>query len=79
MMFSKSYCPFCEKIKDLFERNNLRDYKVVELDEIRDGDKMQQALHQLSGQRTVPNIYINKKHVGGADDTVKAQKDGSLA
>ena len=40
MMFSKSYCPFCEKIKDLFERNNLRDYKVVELDEIRDGDKM---------------------------------------
>ena len=79
MMFSKSYCPFCQKIKDLFERNNLRDYKIVELDEVAGTGEMQLALHVLSGQKTVPNIYINKKHVGGADDTIKAQKDGSLA
>ena len=31
-----------------------------------------------SGQRTVPNTYINAKHLGGADDTFKAHNNGEL-
>lgn len=33
-----------------------------------DGSELQAALLELTGQRTVPNIFIGKQHVGGSDD-----------
>ncbi|KAL0637365.1 Glutaredoxin [Maublancomyces gigas] len=33
-----------------------------------DGSELQDALHEISGQRTVPNIYIKKEHIGGNSD-----------
>lgn len=39
---------------------------------------MQDVLQCMSGQRTVPNVYINKMHVGGCTDTQKALADGTL-
>uniref|UniRef100_A0A8C7Y0Q3 Thioredoxin reductase 3 n=1 Tax=Oryzias sinensis TaxID=183150 RepID=A0A8C7Y0Q3_9TELE len=35
-------------------------------------------LLELTGQKTVPNVFINKKHVGGCDKTMQAHRDGSL-
>uniref|UniRef100_A0A669DJL7 thioredoxin-disulfide reductase (NADPH) n=1 Tax=Oreochromis niloticus TaxID=8128 RepID=A0A669DJL7_ORENI len=32
----------------------------------------------MTGQKTVPNVFINKKHIGGCDKTLQAHKDGSL-
>jgi glutaredoxin 3 len=54
------------------------DAKVIELDEMKDGDEMQGELHKLSGQRTVPNVFINGKHLGGNDDTQVAARSGKL-
>ena len=42
-----------------------------------DGDAIQNALLQLTGQRTVPNIFIGKKHIGGNSD-LEAIKPKSL-
>ena len=53
-------------------------FHAVELDMIPDGDAMQNTLHQLSGQRTVPNIYVGGKHLGGCDDTKAARASGKL-
>ena len=39
----------------------------------------QDALQEISGQRTVPNIFINGEHFGGCDKTLAAYCDGSLA
>lgn len=33
-----------------------------------DGSAIQAALQEISGQRTVPNIFIGKKHIGGNSD-----------
>lgn len=41
---------------------------MIELDQVDDGADMQDALAEMSGQRTVPNIYIGKKHIGGNSD-----------
>lgn len=35
---------------------------------IEDGQDIQNALQELTNQRTVPNIFINKKHIGGNSD-----------
>jgi len=77
MMFSKSYCPFCNKIKNLFKELNI-EYHALELDLIENGSDIQAALLEKSGQKTVPNTYINGEHLGGADDTFKAHTEGRL-
>ncbi|XP_078103815.1 thioredoxin reductase 3 isoform X1 [Sander vitreus] len=77
MVFSKSYCPFCIKVKDLFKELQV-DCNVVELDLIEDGTNYQEMLLEMTGQKTVPNVFINKTHVGGCDNTMQAHKDGSL-
>ena len=77
IMFSKSYCPFCDKAKDLLNRGKV-EYKTVELDQVPDGAKLQDALEGLSGQRTVPNIYIGGQHVGGCDDLMGKHSSGEL-
>ena len=42
-----------------------------------DGSEIQEALAKLSGQRTVPNIYIGKQHIGGNSD-LEAHKNTDL-
>lgn len=77
MVFSKTTCPFCEKVKELFKTLKI-EYGLVELDQIANGSELQSALHEISGQRTVPNVFINSKHLGGCDDTMKAHAENRL-
>ncbi|KAK1366752.1 Glutaredoxin domain-containing protein [Heracleum sosnowskyi] len=78
VIFSKSYCPYCRKAKSVFKELNQKPY-VVELDEREDGYEIQGSLGQLVGRRTVPQVFINGKHIGGSDDTVDAYESGELA
>merc|ERR1712098_479825 len=77
MVFSKTTCPFCTKIKQLFDSLKIK-YEVLELDQISDGADVQAALLEKSGQRTVPNVYINGEHVGGCDDPLKLHSENKL-
>uniref|UniRef100_A0A668VJT8 thioredoxin-disulfide reductase (NADPH) n=1 Tax=Oreochromis aureus TaxID=47969 RepID=A0A668VJT8_OREAU len=77
IVFSKSYCPFCVKVKDLFKELKV-ECNVVELDLMDNGTSYQEMLLEMTGQKTVPNVFINKKHIGGCDKTLQAHKDGSL-
>ncbi|XP_010180081.1 PREDICTED: thioredoxin reductase 3-like, partial [Mesitornis unicolor] len=77
MIFSKSYCPYCNKVKELF-RSLRVDYYALELDVVADGPSIQQVLAELTNQRTVPNVFVNGTHVGGCDSTYQAYQDGSL-
>ena len=43
-----------------------------------DGADIQAALLDLSGQRTVPNVFVKGEHLGGNDDTQKAAREGKL-
>jgi len=77
MVFSKSTCPFCHKIKAMFEAHGV-EVEVLELDQIASGAEVQNALHEKTGQRTVPNVFINGEHIGGCDDTLKLNAEGKL-
>ncbi|KAL3623898.1 Glutaredoxin-C4 [Castilleja foliolosa] len=78
VIFSKSYCPYCRKAKAVFQELK-QDPFVVELDERDDGASIQDALSKKVGRRTVPQVFINGKHLGGSDDTVEAYESGELA
>lgn len=43
-------------------------YFAIELDQVDDGSDIQAALREISGQSTVPNIYIGQQHIGGNSD-----------
>ncbi|KAI5741643.1 hypothetical protein M8J76_015665 [Diaphorina citri] len=78
MIFSKTTCPYCTKAKEKFNSIN-QSFKAIELDLLGDnGAKIQNALFEKSGQKTVPNIFINGKHIGGCDATMKLFEDGSI-
>jgi len=51
---------------------------VIELDKIEGGSEIQNALQTISGQRTVPNVYIKGTHLGGNDDTQAAHRSGKI-
>ncbi|KAK3574860.1 hypothetical protein QTP86_018324 [Hemibagrus guttatus] len=77
VIFSKSYCPYCKKVKELFKELNVA-FEAMELDLIENGSSYQSVLMEMTGQKTVPNVFVNKTHVGGCDKTIQAHKDGHL-
>ncbi|EFJ10039.1 hypothetical protein SELMODRAFT_174566 [Selaginella moellendorffii] len=77
VIFSKSYCPYCRRAKSVFKSLNETPH-VVELDLREDGDEIQEALQGLVGRRTVPQVFVGGKHIGGSDDTVEAHESGRL-
>jgi len=75
VVFSKSYCPYCRASKALLNDMHAK-YFLMELDEVDDGAALQDALEEITGQRSVPNIFISQKHIGGNSDL--QSKKGSL-
>ncbi|KAK8619127.1 hypothetical protein V6N13_133094 [Hibiscus sabdariffa] len=67
VIFSKSYCPYCLRAKRIFSELNEKPY-VVELDLRDDGGQIQYVLVDLVGRSTVPQVFVNGKHIGGSDD-----------
>ncbi|KAL9608010.1 MAG: hypothetical protein Q9167_007128 [Letrouitia subvulpina] len=80
IIFSKSYCAFSRKAKDiLLEKYTIVPTPyVVELDEHPLGKGLQAALAKSTGRKTVPNVLINGKSIGGGDDVEKLDVDGAL-
>eukprot|EP00598_Pedospumella_elongata_P007757 CAMPEP_0184986628 /NCGR_PEP_ID=MMETSP1098-20130426/17305_1 /TAXON_ID=89044 /ORGANISM="Spumella elongata, Strain CCAP 955/1" /LENGTH=101 /DNA_ID=CAMNT_0027510963 /DNA_START=136 /DNA_END=441 /DNA_ORIENTATION=- len=77
MVFSKSYCPYCAKTKATLDGMGIK-YGLFELDKMPEGGEVQDFLLELTKQRTVPNVFVNGKHIGGNDATQAAIKDGSF-
>ncbi|KAE8209091.1 hypothetical protein CF319_g5603 [Tilletia indica] len=79
-VFSKSYCPYCTKAKKALAKLDLGDSEIgiIELDQDSDGADIQAYLADKTGQRTVPNIFIKGKHIGGSSDLAELESKGEL-
>ncbi|KAK9908985.1 hypothetical protein WJX75_005590 [Coccomyxa subellipsoidea] len=77
VVYSKTYCPYCARVRGLFKELNV-DAKFFELDEMADGQDVQDALYDLSGSRTVPQVFVEGTYIGGADDTHSKYRSGEL-
>ena len=77
-VFSKSYCPFCVRAKNALKDLGV-EFTAEELDKVDGGAETQAALLEMTKQRTVPNVFVNGKHLGGCDDTMAAIRSGKLA
>ena len=68
-------CPYCNRAKQVLKANG-----VDQLEEIRtDLDPAQRTqMMEITGRRTVPQIFIGQTHVGGCDDLVALEAQGGL-
>ena len=78
LIFSKSYCPYCDKAKAAFKRAGVVPH-VIELDGRADCGAMQAALGKLTGETSVPRVFVGGEFVGGGDDTDAKERSGKLA
>ncbi len=73
-IYSKNYCPFCIKAKTLLKSLNI---DFTEVDITNSPDKIEE-LSRKSGFRTVPQIFIGEKCLGGFTDIEKLNDEGNL-
>ena len=75
VMYSTAVCPFC-----LMAERLLRAKGVAEIEKIRvDLDPARRdEMVQRTGRRTVPQIYVGERHVGGYDDLAALDRAGGL-
>lgn len=78
VVYSKTYCPYCAKAKSALANAGLKDYVLIELDEMDDGAEFQDALKKITGASSVPRVFIGGKFVGGGDDIKRLQDTGKL-
>ncbi|KAG2172357.1 hypothetical protein INT43_004899 [Umbelopsis isabellina] len=81
-MFSKETCPFCMRAKDLLDDLDVP-YKAYEFrfdreDRVVENHEVRRRLIELTKQSTVPNIFVNGKHLGGSSDLIDAHESGKL-
>ena len=63
-VFAKSYCPYSKRVKEFFATSNVL-FKAVDLDTLGEqGKEIQARLHEMTGQSTVPNVWVNGKFLG---------------
>ncbi|CDP03824.1 unnamed protein product [Coffea canephora] len=78
VVYSKTWCSYSSEVKTLLKKLGCEPL-VIELDQLGpQGPQLQKVLERLTGQHTVPNLFIGGKHIGGCTDTVKLHRRGEL-
>ncbi|MDX8388293.1 MAG: glutaredoxin 3 [Ghiorsea sp.] len=74
-VYSGDYCPYCVRAKSLLKQ---RDLEFTEYDVQKEPNKRAEMMKRSNGGRSIPQIFINDKHVGGCDDLYALDKKGKL-
>ena len=74
LMYCTAACPFCQSAERLLVEKGVQIEKVrVDLQPARRAE-----MQQKSGRRTVPQIWIGERHIGGCDDLYDLDRQGGL-
>ena len=74
-MYTTAVCPFCMRAKQLLKARGVQAIEEIRIDlDAAERDRM----IAMTGQRTVPQIFIGQTHVGGCDDLVALDAGGGL-
>ncbi len=74
-MYTTAVCPYCIRAKHLLKAKGVEQIEEIRVDE---NPTAREHMMQITGRRTVPQIFIGDKHVGGCDDLVALDSAGGL-
>lgn len=76
IMYTTPVCPYCVRAKALLKRKDIG--QITEIDVSRDAAIREDMMSKAGGKRTVPQIFIDGKHIGGCDDLYALDSAGGL-
>jgi glutaredoxin 3 len=75
IMYSTNWCGYCQRARNLLDRKGVA-VREIKIDE--DAQARVAMLQKTGGRRTVPQIFIGDKHVGGFDELAALDRAGEL-
>jgi glutaredoxin 3 len=74
-IYSKTFCSYCVRARRLLESKQIKfaEY-VIDMD----AGKRQEMIQRANGRTTVPQIFIDGRHIGGCSDLMALESDGKL-
>lgn len=74
-MYTTASCPYCIRAKQILTTKGVAQIEEIRIDE---DPTARGHMMQITGRRTVPQIFIGDTHVGGCDDLVALDSAGGL-
>lgn len=74
-VYSGDFCPYCIRAKSLLKKKGL---EFSEYNVRKDMKRQAEMSERAPGARTIPQIFINNRHVGGCDDLYALERSGKL-
>ena len=74
-MYTTAVCPYCVRAKQILKARGVEQIEEIRIDT--DPEQRQQMM-DMTGRRTVPQIFIGATHVGGCDDLMALDGRGGL-
>lgn len=74
-MYTTAVCPYCVRAKQLLKARGVEAIEEIRIDT---DPGQREHMMDITGQRTVPQIFIGNTHVGGCDDLVALDRQGGL-
>ena len=74
-MYTTAICPYCVRAKQLLKARGVEAIEEIRIDT---DPGQRQHMMDITGQRTVPQIFIGNTHVGGCDDLIALDRQGGL-
>lgn len=74
-MYVKTTCPYCLRARQLLDGKGVA-YEAIVVD--MGGPKKDEMVQRAGGRTTVPQIFIDGQHVGGCDDLMALDRQGTL-
>jgi glutaredoxin 3 len=74
-IYTKFFCPYCARAKKLLGDKGV-EYEEHEIG--MDSEKRAEMIQRANGRTTVPQIFIDGRHIGGSDDLAALEQSGSL-
>ncbi len=74
-LYSTGTCPYCVAAETLLKKRGISDIQKIRVDQ---SAQLLEDMIKKTGRKTVPQIFINGRHVGGFDDLVKFDAEGKL-
>ena len=74
-MYTTAVCPYCVRAKQLLKSKGVEQIEEIRLDT---DPEQRRKMMEISGRRSVPQIFIGQTHVGGCDELVALDGQGGL-
>jgi glutaredoxin 3 len=74
-MYTTAVCPYCIRAKQVLKARGVETIEEIRVD---DNPDERMKMMQITGRRTVPQIFIGETHVGGCDDLMALDSRGDL-